>query len=400
MSEGRVRGELGVDGRIFSSTFGRIVRVIVACVVAGGSVAACGTSNPGSGTATPPSRAGWLHTGNGQGCLIGVSYFNGTDLVDWEGPALQKALLGAGANFQEADAKASPDTQVSDIDGLIAAGAKVIVTEPGPEDVILPALERAANAGIPVVTFFSRPLEHAGSLYVAFDPIEQGRQVARGLVAEKPKGDYAIVKGDAGSLESDLIASGIREILQPAVDRGDIKIVAEVETSSWAWDPALAQQEMTAILSQNGGRVDAVAVLNDYLASGAARALADAGLTGSVAVGGVSDRQGASWGLSAIVRGTQAVDAWGNPERLGEAEAHAAIALCQDPDITRVDGSSSVTWPGRDPMRAILLAPVAITKDNIDIAVKTSTEWRQAICGDGVPAPDWLPACQGWSPEP
>jgi D-xylose transport system substrate-binding protein len=360
--------------------------------------AACGTSNPGSATATPPPRAGWLHTANGQGCLIGVSYFNGTDLIDWEGPALLKALLGAGANFQEEDAKASPETQVSDIDRLIAAGAKVIVTEPGPEDVILPALERAANAGIPVVTFFSRPLEHARSLYVAFDPIEQGRQVARGLLTEKPKGDYAIIKGAAGSPESDLIASGIREILQPAVDRGDIKIVATVETPSW--DPALAQQGMTAVLSQNGGKVDAVAVVNDYLASGVARALADAGLKGSVAVGGASDRQGASWGLSAIVQGTQAVDAWGNPELLGEAEAHAAIALCHNPDITKVAGSASVTWPDRDPMTAILLAPVVITKDNIGTAVQTSAEWRKVICGEGVPAPDWLPACQGWSPQP
>jgi D-xylose transport system substrate-binding protein len=136
------------------------------------------------------------------------------------------------------------------------------------------------------------------------------------------------------------------------------------------------------------------------MASGVEQTLAYAGLTGSVAVGGVSDRQGSSVRLSAIVRGTQAVDAWGNPERLGEAAAHAAIALCHDPDITRVDGSASVTWPGRDPMQAILLAPAAITKDNIDIAVQTSKEWRQAICGDGVPAPDWLPACQGWSPQP
>jgi D-xylose transport system substrate-binding protein len=387
-----------MSGRNRTSISGRLVRLVVACVAAGGLAGACGASSPSSGTATEPP-AGWLHTANGQGCLIGVSYFNSTDLIDWEAAALEKALLDAGANFQEADAKAMSDTQVSDIDGLIAAGAKVIVIEPGPEDVILPALERAANAGIPLVTFFTRPLEHARSLYVAFDPIEQGRQVARGLLAEKPKGDYAIIKGDAGSLESDLITSGIREILQPAVGRGDIKIVAEVETSDWNYD--LAQKEMMAILSRNGGRVDAVAVVNDDLAWGVARALADTGLTGSVAVGGASDRQMASAGLTAIVQGTQAVDAWGNPERLGEAEAHAAIALCNDPDITRVDGSASVTWPGRDPMQAILLAPVLITKDNIGIAVQTSTEWRQAICGyNVVPEPDWLPACQGWTPQP
>jgi D-xylose transport system substrate-binding protein len=386
-----------MSGRIRTSTSGRLLRLALACLIVGGLTAACAGSNPSDGSGAPPSTWTVIRTGSGQGCLIGLSWFNLTDVADWEEPALVAALDRAGANYQERNAKAFSDTQGPDIDALIAAGAKVIVLEPGPEDEIGPALQRAAGAGIPVVTLL-RPLDHTKALYVAFDPVEQGRQVARGLLAEKPKGDYAIIKGDAGSEESELIASGIREILQPAVDRGDIKIVATVDTPQW--EPDRAGQEMAAILSQNGGSIDAVATVDDDLVYAVKQTLEQAGLTGKAAVGGVSDRQLASAGLSAIVQGAQAVDAWGNPERLGEAEAQAAMALCQDPDITRVDGSASVTWPGRDPMQAILLAPVLITKDNIGIAVQTSTEWRQAICGDGVPAPDWLPACQGWTPQP
>jgi len=44
-------------------------------------------------------------------------------------------------------------------------------------------------------------------------------------------------------------------------------------------------------------------------------------------------------------------------------------------------------------MTAILLAPVAITKDNIGIAIQTNTQWRQTICGDTQP-PDWVAVCQ------
>lgn len=392
------REELRVGGRVCTSISGRIVRIIVAGLVVGGLTAACAGSNPSDRSGAQPSSWTVIRTGSGQGCLIGVSWFNLTDLADWEEPALVAALDRAGANFQERNAKAFTDTQGPDIDGLIAAGAKVIVLEPGPEDEILPALQRAANAGIPVVTLL-RPLDHAKALYVAFDPIEQGRQVARALLTVKPKGDYAIVKGDASSTESELIASGIREILQPAVDRGDIKIVATVNTPQW--EPGLSQQQITAILSQNGGKLDAVAVVDDNIAAGVEQALEQAGLTGKVAVAGVSDRQGAIAGLRAIVQGRQAADAWGNPERLGEAEAQAAMALCQNPDITKIAGSASVTWPGRDPMTALLLAPVAITRDNIGIAVGTSPQWRQVICGyDSVPAPDWAPACQGWTPQP
>jgi D-xylose transport system substrate-binding protein len=386
-----------MSGRIRSSGSGRIVRLIVACVVVGALTTGCGASSPspspspsrGPRTEAPSPAA--TRTANTGGCLIGASWFNGTDLMDWEEPAFQKALQDAGANFQELDARAFVDTQRSDIDRLIAAGAKVIVIEPGPEDVILPALQRATNAGIPVVTLLGS-LEHVRSLHVAFDPVEQGRQMARGLLAVKPKGDYAIIKGDSSAWpESDLIASGIREILQPAVDRGDIKIVAAVETQ--LWDGGFAMQQMTTILKQNGGTVDAVAAESDGMAFGVEQTLAEAGLSGKVAVAGVSDVGGAG-GLLAIVRGKQAVDAWGDPSRLGEAAARAAIALCHDPDITRVDGSTSVAWPGRDPMTAILLAPVAITKDNIGIAIQTGMQWRKLICGDIPGAPGLPSACQ------
>ena len=380
-----------MGGRAWTSTSGRVVRVILASVVAGGLAAGCGSSNPGGSPRTDVPSPAATGTAGGQSCLIGASWFNGTDLMDWEEPSFQKALQDAGANFQELDARAFVDTQRSDIDRLVAAGAKVIVMEPGPEDVILPALQRATSAGIPVVTLLGS-LEHVRSLHVAFDPVEQGRQMARGLLVVKPKGDYAIIKGDSSAWpESDLIASGIREILQPAVDRGDIKIVAAVETH-W-WDPGTAQQQMATILKQNGGTVDAVAAESDGMAFGVEQTLAEAGLSGKVAVAGVSDVGGAG-GLIAIVRGQQAVDAWGDPERLGEAAANAAIALCRDPDITKVAGSVSVTWPGRDPMQAILLAPVGITKDNIGIAIQTGMHWRQLICGDIPGAPGLPAACQ------
>jgi D-xylose transport system substrate-binding protein len=99
--------------------------------------------------------------------------------------------------------------------------------------------------------------------------------------------------------------------------------------------------------------------------------------------------------LLGIVHGTQVVDVWGNPERPGAAAAQAAMALCHDPDITKVQGSASFTWPGRDPMTAILLTPVPITKDNIGVAINTSMQWRQLICSDlAFPPPDAPPACQ------
>ena len=54
---------------------------------------------------------------------------------------------------------------------------------------------------------------------------------ARAILAAQPKGNYVILKGDPEAQPSpDLIASGIHEVLQPAIDKGDIKIVAETYT--------------------------------------------------------------------------------------------------------------------------------------------------------------------------
>ena len=129
--------------------------------------------------------------------------------------------------------------------------------------------------------------------------------------------------------------------------------------------------------------VDAVVVEEDDMARwGVQQAIEEAGLSGKVAVAGAG-LTASILGLSDVVHGTQSVEVWGNPERTAHAAAQAAIELCHDPDITKVAGSASVTWPGRDPMRAILLAPVAITKDNISIVINADMYWRQSICPAG-----------------
>jgi D-xylose transport system substrate-binding protein len=317
---------------------------------------------------------------------VGISWWAFAGQMDLLEPSLVQAISAAGAQYLEEDAKAAAQEQAHQIDAFVAAGARVIIIEPGVESAFLPAIQRAIKAGIPVISV-ARPLEHAPSLYVAFDPVEQGRQEARALLAAKPKGTYAIIEGDASQPETNLIAAGIQEILQPAADRGDIRIVATVQTPNW--DGSLAPQEMATILSQNGGSVDAVVAESEDLAWGVRDALKDADLTGKVAVAGAGSTA-STMGLASVVDGTQTAEVWGNPERIGAAAAQAAVALCHDPDITKVAGSSSVTWPGRDPMTAILLAPVAITKDNLSIVVQTSAYWWQAICGGYVPPP----ACQ------
>jgi D-xylose transport system substrate-binding protein len=383
-----------MSGPIHTSFPGSIVRVILACVVAGTFTAACASSNSGtgSGNAAPPTAT---ETRSLKGCWVGASFNNLAegDVPDVVDPTLAQTINGAGVGYESKSAKDVSETQIEDIDGFVAAGARVLIIAAS-SDAILPAVERAIKAGIPVLAI-REPIA-AKSLYLGFDPVEGGRQEAKALLAVKPKGRYEIITGSIPPPESDPFQVGMWEILQPAVDRGDITIAGTVRLGPNGFLPG---EELTAVLTQNGG-VDAVLAESDQLADLVREPLADAKLTDKVAVGGV-DYYGSGQGLFGIARGTQAIDIWGNDELVARATAQAAIALCRDPDITRVAGSATVTWPGHDPMTAILLKPVTITKDNLGSYLDMDPLWWNRICSlDPSVAPVELPSTCGLGPVP
>ncbi|MGZ6265947.1 MAG: substrate-binding domain-containing protein [Candidatus Limnocylindrales bacterium] len=310
---------------------------------------------------------------------------NSGEVGEYDDPALEKTVVGAGGTYISKNANSFEDQQAHDIDALVAAGARVIVVQRGADDAYLPALQRAIKAGVVVIAVL-QPLD-VPSLYVAFDPAEQGRQEAKALLAAKPRGNYAIITGQPDTPELKVMVSGIKESLQPAIDRGDVKLA----TIDLPWmDFGEFSQKLSTLLSENGGSLDAVAAVDESIPYSIRGAIEDAGLAGKVAVAGV----GSGSGLIGVNQGWQAVEVWENPDWRAAAVARTAVALCKDPDMAKVEGSVSVTWPGLGPMRAVLVAPVTITRDNIDVAITTSMYWRQLICGDSAYAPPLPPACQ------
>ena len=104
---------------------------------------------------------------------------------------------------------------------------------------------------------------------------------------------------------------------------------------------------MEQILTSANNDVDAVLSENDGMAGGVVAALEAQGLAGKVPVSGQDGDQPA---LNRIALGTQTVDVWKDSRKLGKAAGEAAIALCEDPDITAVEGTAPFTtgWRRRD----------------------------------------------------
>jgi D-xylose transport system substrate-binding protein len=202
---------------------------------------------------------------------VGVSWSNFQE-ERWktDEKAIKDQLAKLGGNYISADAASSPEKQLADIDGLIAKGAKVLIILAMDKDAIVPALAKAKAKNIPVVAY-DRLIESPEVFYITFDNKEVGRMQARAVLAAKPKGNYAMIKGSPIDPNSNFLREGQQEVLDAAIKKGDIKIVGEEYTDGWK--PENAQKNMEQILTKNNNKVDAVVASNDGMAGGVVAAL-------------------------------------------------------------------------------------------------------------------------------
>lgn len=310
------------------------------------------------------------------GTTVGVSWSNFQE-ERWktDEAAIKAVIEKAGGKYLSADAQSSPAKQLSDIESLISRGAQALIILAQDSDAIRPAVEKAAAEGIPIVGY-DRLIEIPSAFYITFDNKEVGRLQARSVFAQKPKGNYAFIKGSSTDPNADFLFAGQMEVLKAAIDRGDVKNVGEAYTDKWL--PAIAQQNMEQILTKTGNKVDAVVASNDGTAGGAVAALAAQGLAGSVPVSG---QDGDKAALNRIALGTQTVSVWKDARELGRRAAEIAIELADGKKMTEIAGATTFDGgPKKQKMTSLFLTPVAITKDNLGLVVDAGWVGKDVVC--------------------
>jgi D-xylose transport system substrate-binding protein len=333
--------------------------------------AACSNDDDGGGDTT-----GTTGTTGGEGITVGVSWnnYNEERWAKWDEPAIKDALAAGGADYISADAGSSAEQQLTDVENLISQGADALIILAQDGEAILPAVQSALEQGIPVIAY-DRLIEDPGALYITFDNVEVGRMQAEAVLAQVPKGNYVYIKGNSADANADFLRSGQQEVLQDAEDAGDIVNVGETYTDNW--DPALAQTEMEQFLTENNNDVQAVVAENDGMAGGVVAALEAQGLAGQVAVSG-QDGDGAA--LNRVALGTQTVDVWKDARELGKAAGEAAVALANGAALADVEGTVAFDSPGGNAMTAILLTPIAITPDNLNVVLDAGWIDQATLC--------------------
>ncbi|MEM1378761.1 MAG: D-xylose ABC transporter substrate-binding protein, partial [Pseudomonadota bacterium] len=235
---------------------------------------------------------------------VGVSWSNFQE-ERWktDEAAIKGALEAAGATYVSADAQSSSAKQLSDVESLIAQGVDALIILAQDAQAIGPAVQAAADEGIPVVGY-DRLIEDPRAFYLTFDNIEVGRMQARAVLAAQPEGNYVMIKGSPTDPNADFLRGGQQEVLQEAIDAGKINIVGEAYTDGWL--PANAQRNMEQILTAQDNSVDAVVASNDGTAGGVVAALTAQGMEGIP----VSGQDGDHAALNRVANGTQTVSVW------------------------------------------------------------------------------------------
>ncbi|HEV8036636.1 D-xylose ABC transporter substrate-binding protein [Yoonia sp.] len=308
------------------------------------------------------------------GITVGVSW---SDFQEERWKTDEAAMLGAleaaGASYLSADAQSSATKQLADVESLITQGvdALIILAQDGAS--IGPALDAAEAAGIPVIGY-DRLIEDPRAFYLTFDNVEVGRMQARAVFDLAPEGNYVMIKGSPTDPNSDFLRGGQQEVLQAAIDSGAITIVGETYTDGW--QPANAQRNMEQILTQANNEVDAVVSSNDGMAGGVVAALAAQGMDGIP----VSGQDGDHAALNRVALGTQTVSVWKDSRALGRNAGEIAVALANGTAMADIEGSATFTSPGGVEVNSMLLAPLPVTQDNLDVVLEAGWIEKDVLC--------------------
>ena len=232
----------------------------------------------------------------------------------------KKAAEDLGAEVIVVSANGDSQKQLTDAENLLSQGVDVLVIIPNNGEVMAPIVDEAHKAGVKVLAYDRLITNSDVDFYISFDNVKVGELQAQAIVEKMPKGNYFLMGGSPTDNNARLFRDGQMKVLQPLIDKGDIKVVGDQWVKDWLPEEALKIMENA--LTANNNKIDAVVASNDSTAGGAIQALNAQGLAGKVPISG-QDADLA--GVKRIVEGTQTMTVYKPIKTLAEKAAQIAV---------------------------------------------------------------------------
>jgi D-xylose transport system substrate-binding protein len=250
----------------------------------------------------------------------------------------------------------SEERQANQVDNLLTKGIDVLVIAPHNAQQAASIVEKAKAQGVPVISYDRLINSDSVDLYVSHQVTRIGRMQAEYALKKAPKGNYIMVYGASTDKNAIFLKEAQLEVLKPAIEKGDIKIVAEQHATDWKREEALKIVENA--LTQNKNDVAAVVASNDGTASGAIQALKAQNLAGKVIVTGQDADLVA---LQSIAAGEQTMTIYKPIKPLAYSAVDAAIKLAKR---EKVETNAAIKAVNKE-IPSLLQDPIVVDKDNI-----------------------------------
>jgi len=266
-----------------------------------------------------------------------------------------------GAECEVQVANGDDAVQTKQCDNLLTKGVDVLIVAPHNGQIAASIVEAAHRQGVPVISYDRLIRNSDVDLYVSHQVVKIGQMQAQYALDHAPKGNYVLIGGSPTDNNALLLRDGQMQVLKPAIDRGDIKVVTDQFAKEWKAEEALRITEDA--LTKTNNDIQAIVASNDGTAGGAISALPPQ-LVGKVLVTG---QDAALDAVQRIVEGKQTMTIYKPIRPLAYSAVDSAIKLAHKEKVDAKDKINN----GKIDVPSILQEPIVVDKNNVmDTVIK------------------------------
>lgn len=301
-------------------------RILILLAVLAVALTACGTDTDNGGdTDTGDTETSTDEAGATEGGTVGLA------LSTLENPffvtlrdGAQEAADEAGLELLVSDAQDDAQTQANDLQNFVSQGVDVIVVNPVDSAAVVPSIEAANEAGIPVVTVDRGADGGDIASHIASDNVLGGQHAGEYLFEQiGGSGNVAMLEGVPGTSAARDRGEGFTNALDEAAD---IELVAN-QTANFNREEGFTVAQNVL---QSNPELNGIFAQNDEMALGAVEAAREAGVLEDLVIVGFDATDDA---LAAIEAGEMAATVAQQPDILGARGIETAAAIIAGDEV-------------------------------------------------------------------
>ncbi len=323
------------------------------------------------------------------GELIGIALPNKTE-ARWimDGKNIVSNLKAKGYKTDLQYSTLDVPTQISQIENMITAGAKVLVVAPVDGATVSNVLSKAKKKGIKVISYDKLIMKTKDvDYYATFDNYQvgvlQGTSIVNKLGLNAGKGPFNI-ELFAGSLDDNnahMFNAGAMSVLNPYISKGKLIVRSKqtnlAKVATLRWEGATAQARMDNLLSAfyGGSRLHAVLAPNDNLATGIISSLKGVGYgRNNQPMPVITGQDAQPANIKAIMKGDQTSTVFKDTRLLSKAAANMVDAIIKGQTVP-VNNTKSYN-NGSKVVPTYLVKPQLVDKNNWNVVLVKSGYYK------------------------